>query len=308
MITRNQILHFKILILNILFVINLNAQDSLELKKPEINKSRLAAAIVTESALYIGSMAYLQFVWYKDAERVPFHFYDDSKGYLQIDKMGHAYGAYVESYLCYKWLRHAGVSKKKALLYGGSMGIILQTPIEIFDGLYEDWGFSWSDMGANTAGALLVVGQEVLFDEQILKYKFSFTRSTYAEKANGYLGGNSLESLFLDYNGHTYWLSANVNDFMLKDKLPDWINVAVGYSAGGMFGEFKNRTSYRGVSIPETKRYRQFFLSPDIDWTKIPTKSKFLKGVFQALNFIKLPAPALEVDGRGKFRGHWLYF
>ncbi len=299
----NKILLWLLLIC--LFVINAFGQDSLLINQPSINKSKLRAAIITESVLYVGSMAYLQFVWYNDKERVPFHFYDDSKGYLQIDKIGHAYGAYIESYLCYKWLIDAGINKKKSLLFGGTMGIILQTPIEIFDGLYEDWGFSWSDMAANTAGSFLVIGQEILLDEQFLQFKFSFSRSVYAPQSNGYLGDNTLESLFLDYNGHTYWLSTNVNNFLWKERLPDWINIAVGYSANGMFGEFKNKNSWRGVSIPETKRYRQFLLSPDIDWTKIPTQSKFLKGLFLALNFIKIPAPAIEINGLGKLKGHW---
>lgn len=284
------------------------AQDSLQMQSPTLNKAKLRTVILTESALYLGSMAYLQFVWYKDKERVPFHFYNDSKGYLQMDKMGHAYGAYLQSYLGYKSLRNAGLSKKKSLLYGGTLGIILQTPIEIFDGIYENWGFSWSDMAANSAGALLVIGQEVLFDRQMFQYKFSFSRSIYAQQGGGYLGDNTLESLLLDYNGHTYWLSTNLNNFIFQDRLPDWLNIAVGYSANGMYGEFENRRFWGSVRLPQTERYRQFLLSPDIDWTKIPTRSKFLKGVFQALNFIKIPAPALELDGRGRFRGYWVYF
>ncbi|MDW3651971.1 MAG: DUF2279 domain-containing protein [Bacteroidia bacterium] len=283
-------------------------QDSLKTASSGINKAKLRTAIITESALYLGSMAYLQFIWYNDKERVPFHFFDDSKGYLQMDKMGHAYGAYLESYLSYKWLRSAGLSKNKALLFGGTAGIILQTPIEIFDGLYEGWGFSWSDMAANTAGSFLVIGQELLFDKQLFQYKFSFSRSIYAKQANGYLGDDALESLFLDYNGHSYWLSTRLNNFVLKDKLPDWLSIAVGYSANGMFGEFENRRYWGGVELPQSRRYRQFLLSPDIDWTGIPTKSRFLKGVFQALNFIKIPAPALEIDGLGRLKGHWLYF
>jgi len=283
-------------------------EDSLSIKKPGINKSKLRAAIITESALYFGSMSYLQFVWYKDQERVPFHYYDDRKGYLQMDKFGHGYGAYLESYLCYEWLRNAGVSKKKSLIYGGTMGIILQTPIEVFDGIYEDWGFSWSDMVANTAGSVLVIGQELLFDKQLFQYKFSFTRSEYAPLSNGMLGDNTLESLFLDYNGHTYWLSTGLNNFLLKDKLPDWLNIAVGYSADGMYGEFENRTSWGGVPLPQAERYRQFLLSGDIDWTKIPTKSKFVKGLFQAMNCIKLPAPAIELNGQGKWKVHGIYF
>ncbi|MEN0048743.1 MAG: DUF2279 domain-containing protein, partial [Bacteroidota bacterium] len=167
---------------------------------------------------------------------------------------------------------------------------------------------SWSDMAANTAGSLLVIGQEVLFDEQLVQYKFSFSRSVYAPLSNGYLGDNTLESLFLDYNGHTYWLSTNLNNFLLKDKLPDWLSVSVGYSANGMYGEFENRSSWGGVALPEAERYRQFLLSLDVDWTKIPTRSKFLKGVFQALNFVKIPAPALELNGLGEFKGYWIYF
>ena len=84
----------------------------------EIHKGRLATAIITETSFYLGGMAYLQYAWYKDHERVPFHFYDDAAGYLQIDKLGHAFGAYLESYAGYHWLRHAGVSKKNALIYG----------------------------------------------------------------------------------------------------------------------------------------------------------------------------------------------
>jgi uncharacterized protein YfiM (DUF2279 family) len=303
----------KYFFLSILYLLSAHAfaQDSLVVRDKSpltVNKGKLRTAIITQSAFYVGGMSYLQFIWYKDHDRVPFHFYDDSKGYLQIDKMGHTYGAYLESYISYKWLRNSGLSKKKSLLYGGTMGIILQTPIEIFDGMYEGWGFSWSDMAANTAGSLLLIGQEILFDEQLVRYKFGFKRSEYAKLSNGYLGNNSLESLFLDYNGHTYWLSTNLNNLVWKDRIPSWINIAVGYSANGMYGEFKNKTSYKGVPIPPTDRYRQFFLSPDIDWTKIPTNSAFLKVLFQALNFVKLPAPALEINGKGKIKGHLIYY
>jgi hypothetical protein len=124
-----------------------------------IDKKILTPAIITESAVYLGGMSYLQFVWYKDHERVPFHFYNDSKGYLQIDKCGHSFASYCESYIAYNWLRKAGVSRSKALLYGGTMGFIMQGSIEIFDGMYEGWGFSWSDIVTNTAGCALLIGQ-----------------------------------------------------------------------------------------------------------------------------------------------------
>ena len=221
-------------------------QDTLAFKESQA----ITGVISGASALYIGSMAYLQYIWYKDHERVPFEFYNDLGGYNQIDKFGHIYGSYLESYIGFHSLLWAGVSRKKAAIYGGSLGFIMQLPIEIWDGMYEGWGFSWSDVGANALGSLLVIGQELAFHEQIVKYKFTFSPSPYARQANGYLG-NGFNQLFYDYNGHTYWLSTGINRVIKNKKIPEWVNFAIGYSAGGMFGEFENKTQYRGVTIPE---------------------------------------------------------
>ena len=65
-----------------------------------------------------------------------------------MDKFGHAYGAYLMSYAGFKSLRWAGLSRSKTAIYGAGMGFLLQMPIEIWDGMYEGWGFSWSDVGA----------------------------------------------------------------------------------------------------------------------------------------------------------------
>lgn len=273
----------------------------------QLHKGKLAFVIASETAVYSGSMAYLQYVWYKDKSRVPFTFYDDRLGYKQIDKMGHVYGAYVESYAGYHALRWAGVSKNKAIWFGGTMGFFLQLPIEIWDGMYDGWGFSWSDVAANGVGALLVMGQAAAWDAQHIKYKFTFAPSPYAKMANGYLG-TGFNQLLNDYNGHTYWLSGGLHHLFPKSGIPKWLNVAVGYSAGGMFGEFENRTFYRGVAIPETQRYRQFLLSLDIDWTQIKTKSKFWNGFFQVLFPLKLPFPALEWNTKNEWRLHGLYY
>ncbi len=302
----------KFFLLAILLIAGLNTahaqQDTVSKYPSEINKRKLATAITTESVFYLSGMAYLQYAWYHDKERVPFNFYNDNAGYLQVDKFGHAFGAYLESYIGYHWLRKAGVSKKNSLIYGGSLGFVLQAPIEIFDGLYEGWGFSWGDMIANAAGSAFVIGQEVLWDKQLLKYKFSFHRSAYADNANGYLGDNYLESLLYDYNGHTYWVSGPVNMLLPGEPLPAWLNIAIGYSANGMYGEFENKSSYQGVAIPETQRYRQLLLSLDIDWPEIHTRSKFLNFILDGMFFIKLPFPTFEINSKGNVRGYWMYF
>lgn len=275
---------------------------------PTFHKGRFAAVVTTEAALYAGTMAYLNFIWYKDTKRVPFEFYNDAAGYLQVDKFGHAYGAYLESYIGYRAMRWSGASKKKALLYGGALGFFLQSPIEIIDGLYEGWGFSWTDMAANAVGSSIVIGQELLFDEQIMKYKFSFRRSPYSKQANGYLGTTFAGQILQDYNAHTYWFSIGLNRIIRSERIPPWLNIAVGYGANGMFGEFENIKKWGNTVIPPTQRYRQFLFSLDIDWTKIKTKKRFLNQVFQCMFMIKLPFPALEINTKNGFRVYGIYY
>lgn len=260
-----------------------------------IVKSKLYKAIAIEAGSYIAGLSFLKYIWYKDHERVPFHFYNDSKGYLQMDKAGHAFSAYRQSYAGYYALRNAGVDKKKSILYGGSLGFLFQTPIELFDGLYEGWGFSWSDMAANTLGSALLVGQEMAFDEQVILMKFSYAPSIYPDYHH-HLGETHVEQFFLDYNAHTYWLSGNLRKLTGIQQIPQWLNIAYGYSANGMIYEFDNPTFYQGQPFPKLERYRQHLLSLDIDFSRIKTERKFLKTLFRTINLVKLPFPALEFN------------
>ena len=284
------------------------AQPQFSLSYPDsLNKNRLIKTIGIETGTYLTGLSFLSFIWYKDHERVPFHFYDDSKGYLQMDKAGHAFSAYRESYSAYYALRWAGVNKKKALIYGGPIGLIFQTPIEVFDGLYEGWGFSWSDMIANSLGSALFMVQEAVFDEQVILMKFSYSPSIYP-KYHTALGETHLESFFLDYNAHTYWLSANLKRLSKSKKIPSWLNIAYGYSANGMIYEFENPKYYRGEPFPELDRYRQHIFSLDIDFSKIPSNKLWLRTLFRAINLIKLPFPAIEINPVEGLKFRPLYF
>lgn len=266
------------------------------------------AVLALTGAYVVGSLPVMERVWYRDRERVPFHFANDNAGYLQVDKFGHALGAHVQSHLGYNLLRRSGMSRSQALLYGGTLGLVLQTPIEIMDGLHEGLGFSWGDMAANAAGSALLVGQVLLGDDQIVRYKFSYRPSRYAATANGYLGTTAVERLLEDYNGHTYWLTVPLRTLVQNGSVPPWLSIAFGYGADGMYGEFANITEYRGVTIPETDRLRQFLLSLDVDWSRIETEWQVLRAVFAGLTFVKLPFPALELTSDGRLRGHLLYY
>jgi hypothetical protein len=291
-----------------MYIVLLNSTFSNAQYLDTIQPKRLRKVIISESAFYLSGNAFLQYVWYKDHERVPFHYYNDNKGYLQIDKCGHAYGAYQYSRNGYEALRWAGIGHKKALWYGGPLGLILQTPIEIFDGIYEGYGFSKGDMIANAAGSALFMIQQGLLKDQTVKMKFSYSPSLYAQINPRGLGDTHLERFFMDYNGHTYWLSANFKQISSIKKIPDWLNIAVGYSGNGMLSEFTNRNYYNGAYIQPVERYRQWLLSLDVDFTKIKTKRKFLKGLFSVLNAVKIPFPALEYSRVNQLKVNPFYF
>lgn len=303
--------HILWIFISILFIVPriLLAQEiEKETDTPKIKKPTVCKAVAFTSVYYVGSMHILSKTWYKDKERVPFHFYNDNEGYLQVDKFGHMFGSYLYSYVGYHGLLKLGATRKEALIFGSSLGFLLQFPIEIMDGIHEGYGFSWGDVAANSMGSALVFGQELVFKEQVIKYKFSYWESTYSKNSNGYYGETTMNRLLKDYNGHTYWFSMPINKTIFKKGIPDWLNIAIGYGANGMYGEFENIKSYNGVAIPETERYRQYLLSLDIDWPRIKTKSKFLKAVFKGMTFIKLPFPTIEYNSVGKFKGYWLYY
>ena len=278
--------------------------DTLKLKKNKKFYTFLAA----EGIVLTGGITYLSKQWYSDKKRVPFHFYNDLRGWNQVDKFGHFYASYIESDIGYSLMKKFNFSEKKSLYLGGFQGLILETPIEIFDAYYDGWGFSLSDMVANAAGSLFFIFQQKIFKEQIIKPKLSFSRSKYARVANGYLGKNNIVSEFLyDYNGYTFWFSISPRSIFPRSKIPKWFNVSFGYGSDGMIGEFKNLSSYKGVEIPNFERFRQFYLSLDIDFSKIKTNSKFMKGVFTTLSYIKIPLPTLEISQK-KIKGHFIYF
>jgi len=274
----------------------------------QFNSKTLYTAIVLTGAYYATSMYVLSKTWFKDKELVPFHIRNDNSGYMQVDKFGHMFGAYVYSYVGYHGLKKMGLTDSEALLYGGTLGFVMQTPIEIMDGIHKDHGFSWGDILANSIGSGLVLGQQLIFEEQIIKYKFSYWQSKYSKMSNGYLGTNTFNKIFKDYNGHTYWLSVPISKIFSEIGTPEWVNVALGYGAGGMFGEQYNITEYNGVEIPQTERFRRFVISLDIDWAKIQTDSQLLKTILAGLTFIKLPFPAIEYNTMNELRFHWIFY
>lgn len=90
--------------------------------------------------------------------------------------------------------------------------------------------------------------------------------------------------------------------------MPGWVNIAVGYGADGMIGGHQNPKEIDGMPAPNFDRIRQYYLSADIDFLRIQTRSKFLKTVFIALSWVKIPFPAIEVNSKGNVIFHPIHF
>ena len=254
--------------------------------------------------------------WYKDYPKTTFHTFNDSREWLQMDKLGHVWAAYNSGRASAAMWRWAGVEPKKATWIGGLSSSVYLTVIEILDAHSAKWGWSWADMGANVFGSGLFISQQLGWREQRIHFKFSFHHKNYAEpilneRADDLFGKAWTERMLKDYNGQTYWLSANLKSFFPKSNLPAWLNIAVGYGAEGMFGGFENKWDNGDPGFPidrsDIKRYRQWYLAPDISFSNIKTNKKAVKILLAALDAFKFPAPSLELSN-GKIKVNAIHF
>jgi hypothetical protein len=211
--------------------------------------------------------------------------------------------------------RWAGLPRKQRIWIGGLSGAVYQTVIETLDGFSADWGWSWGDFTANCLGSGLLIGQEFLWDEQRIDLKFSFHQVNYTEpvlraRADSLYGKSILSRMLKDYNGQTYWLSANLKSFFPKSNLPAWLNIAVGYGADGMYGADDNiwkEANGTLVNRTDITRYRQWYIAPDINLTKIKTNNKFLKTALFFFNSFKFPLPSIGFSKKG-VEWNWVHF
>ena len=297
---------FLFILLSVGFSNSQSTVDSFLTPSDTLNKPRRNAVVISEIALASGALIGLNQLWYADYPKSDFQIVNDNAEWLQMDKVGHVFSSYHLGRLSADALKWSGVSKKNQVIYGATTGLVFLTAVEVFDGYSAEWGFSYGDLAANAGGTLLYVGQELAWNEQRIVPKFSFHTTEYASARPNILGSSFSEQILKDYNGQTYWLSANIHSFFKQSKIPKWLNIAIGYGAEGMItGEDELVNT---VFFPEKERTRQFYLSFDADLTKIKTKSHVLKTIFSLVNTIKIPAPTFEIKSTGGSRFHFLYF
>lgn len=282
------------------------AQHSFFKPSDTLNSKRRNAVVISKATLGGLTLFALNQFWYADYERSKFHTINDNSEWLQVDKLGHSFSAYQLGKFGAQTLNWAGVSEKDQLLYGGTLGFTFLTAVEVLDGFSEEWGFSWGDFTANAVGSGLYIGQELLWEEQRIVMKYSFHRTKYASQRPDKLGDGFFEEFLKDYNGQTYWLSANMHAFFKNSKVPKWLNLAIGYGGEGLLSG--DASLIVNSTLIKQNRQRQFYLSLDVDLTRIKTNSMLLKSVFSVFNTIKIPFPTVEFNDKNGIKLHAIYF
>lgn len=297
------------------------AQDSIGFKKKfldfpdRVDKKRLTGVCVGTVGLYSAIMVGVGIEWYGKQPLGSFRWFNDSREWNQIDKTGHFYVPYFITTASYNMLRWSGMKNTPAALVAGAFGFISLSAIEIPDGMSPKYGASWSDLVFNFGGAALATAQYLAWKEQRITIKYSLHEVNYPagelrNRANELYGKSFGEKILKDYNGITTWASINLYSFNHNIKAK-WLNIAIGYGAGNMYGGFENKwVDKNGVyhDRSDIKRYRKFLISLDADFTKFKTNSKAGKMILGILNIVKLPMPALEFNTLGQVIFHPMYF
>jgi len=261
---------------------------------PELNRGRLTGVVVGTAVFYGVTLHFLKKAWYK--KKVRFHTFNDNREWLQMDKVGHVATAYLFSRGGYELFRWTGASERASVLTGGLLALLFQSTIEVYDGYSEGWGFSRGDMLANVAGTGLFMGQQYAFGDQKVTMRFGWRKSIYAPYRPNLLGKTTGVQLLKDYNAQQYWLSLNLaSTFPVGPSFPRWLNLAVGYSGSGMIGGHENppMVDASGKEV-RFERYRQFYLSPDADLSRIGTLNESWRRFIGVAQFQKIAAPSLE--------------
>jgi hypothetical protein len=238
--------------------------------------------------------------WWQN-NRTSFHFQEDLVYGRSVDKFGHFYGGITAAFILRKSFQWAGLSDEASLYWGSGGSLLFQTYVEIEDG-FSKWGFDRVDFASDFAGAAWPILQYHALFMRNFEFKFGYWPSSVLDSGGGIGFAGQKHIVFDDYQGQTIWMSMNMKNLLPKgvdEYWPSFLRLGVGYAARDVTGP----DPARGVGAP----YSVLLIGLDYDMTKIiPDNTPFLKLLGEALNFIKFPAPAVQITPHAIWYG--LYF
>ncbi|HUF65654.1 MAG TPA: DUF2279 domain-containing protein [Gemmatimonadaceae bacterium] len=232
--------------------------------------------------------------WWSGEKSDGFFFRADwDEPFRDQDKFGHLFGGYHLTRGGHTLLRGACVSEKRAIMYSAIYATLFQLQIEIWDGYYEKYGFSYPDLLANTLGMGLAVLHAVKPETEIVKPTISYRRSAAMKERRE---GDEIRAS-IDYSGQTYWFSLDVESALPESARPYWPGI-LRFSVGHSITDW---ILPRPPGAPENapqdlvRAKRRILLSLDIEAERLPGNHPLWKFVKRQLGFIRFPAPALQV-------------
>jgi hypothetical protein len=75
-------------------------------------KKKIKTLAITSAIGYVGAYATLGYFWYSNQTTSNFHFFNDNQEWMQMDKFGHALGAFAISETAVQTLRNIGMERK----------------------------------------------------------------------------------------------------------------------------------------------------------------------------------------------------
>jgi Predicted periplasmic lipoprotein (DUF2279) len=267
------------------------ATDSTDGASCARNGGDVRARRMAVGAVFVGGNAalfsYFKRAWWSGARAKHFFFRADwDEDFRDQDKFGHMFGGFHLARVGDALLRDACASRQHALLWSAIYAAAFQLQIEIWDGMYVKYGFSYADVIANTAGLAFAVAQEKYPAFRAIKPTISYSRSAAMRNAKN-IPGELRPSL--DYSGQTYWFSTDVNA-LLPDNAKQYWPAFLRVSAGHSVTDWINPQT--GANM---RAKRQIVLSIDLDVEKLPGNNPIWRTVKRNLSYIHLPSPALQL-------------
>lgn len=257
-----------------------------------------APAQVAAGAVFAGTNVqlyrYFKRAWWSGEKADRFFFRSDwDEAFRDQDKFGHLIGGYHLTRGGYTLLRGACVSQKKAVLYSAAYATLFQLQIEIWDGLYEKYGFSYPDLLANTAGMALGVLHATRPGSRVVKPTISYRQTAAMKQRQDW---DEIRHT-TDYSGQTYWFSFDVDAILPEQARAYWpgiVRLSVGHSITDWILP-RPPGAPEGTPQGVVRARRRILLSLDLDAEKLPGNHPVWNFVKQQLSYIRFPAPALQI-------------
>lgn len=251
--------------------------------------------------------------WFSDYPMSGFRWINDNNGWMQMDKIGHAWTAHFITSGSAQLFQMAGYNRKKSAVFGAAVSTVFQTTVEVFDGFSEGWGASKGDLLANTAGTVSAGLQCYFWGKPKIPFRVTFHQSGFAPIRPDLLGSNLPERWLKDYNGQTYWLDFNPERMEIRPRWwPRWLGVNLGYGAEGMIGGDDNIFTDKNGTIQDYShihRYRQYYLGPSVSFGYLKNhKSPWIRAIAFVSDRIRIPLPAFEFSRKNMGRFEMFYW